>query len=235
MNGITQLQFKTLEELFDYYNAELFGNQLQPCIVNLSRHRNAAGFFIFENWQSVKKGDKKHEISINPDTLSMGSEYWHSTLVHEMVHQWQYEYGKPSRYSYHNKEFAQKMKEIGLQPSSTGKPGGAETGQSMDHYQIEGGKFLIAFRRISTANLEALQLPYLNAKKVIHGFDDSTEEDTEQEETSEPKGKSKSGKKIKYMCPCGCKVWGKSGLELFCKICQADFTCDPDDVSIGLD
>jgi hypothetical protein len=34
------------------------------------------------------------------------------------------------------------MKEIGLQPSTIGQPGGKETGQSVTHYIIPGGAFL---------------------------------------------------------------------------------------------
>jgi hypothetical protein len=43
-----------------------------------------------------------------------------STLVHEMVHVWQETYGNPSRRGYHNRQWAEKMREVGLQPSSTG-------------------------------------------------------------------------------------------------------------------
>ena len=36
------------------------------------------------------------------------------TFAHEMCHQWQFHFGNPSRRAYHNKEFAEKMKSIGL-------------------------------------------------------------------------------------------------------------------------
>jgi hypothetical protein len=32
------------------------------------------------------------------------------------------------------------MREIGLQPSSTGEPGGMETGQTVSHYILPGGR-----------------------------------------------------------------------------------------------
>ena len=35
---------------------------------------------------------------------------------------------------------------------------------------------------------------------------------------------SKSGKRKKYTCGCGCNVWGKSGLVLRCGLCDTDFT-----------
>jgi len=36
-------------------------------------------------------------------------------------------------------QWAAKMKEIRLQPSTTGEPGGKETGQSVTHYILPGG------------------------------------------------------------------------------------------------
>jgi len=36
------------------------------------------------------------------------------TLAHELAHQWQYIYGKPGKYGYHNREFQRKMDEIGI-------------------------------------------------------------------------------------------------------------------------
>lgn len=43
-----------------------------------------------------------------------------STLLHEMVHHWQYRFGTPGRRGYHNIEFAAKMLEVGLHASDTG-------------------------------------------------------------------------------------------------------------------
>ena len=37
-----------------------------------------------------------------------------------MTHVWQHQHGKPSSRGYHNREWAAKMKAIGLQPSNTG-------------------------------------------------------------------------------------------------------------------
>ncbi len=163
--GVTPQQFNTLEDLFTFYNEKLFAGSLPYCLVNLSRHRLTAGFFIEKNWQSVT-GETKHEISINPDTMGAGDMFWHSTLVHEMVHMWQFEFGKPSRYNYHNKEWALKMMDIGLMPTSTGQPGGKPIGQNMDHYAMEGRGFQQAFNSISDQELLNLRLPYINTASM---------------------------------------------------------------------
>ena len=48
-----------------------------------------------------------------------------------MAHLWQHHHGKPGRGRYHNREWAARMKEIGLHPSSTGQEGGDETGDGV--------------------------------------------------------------------------------------------------------
>lgn len=225
MNGATSRQFNTLEDLFNYYNQVLFGGQLTECLVNLSRHREAVGFFAHNVWQS-ERGDTRHEISINPDTLSMGDEFWHQTLVHEMCHLWQFDHGKPSRYSYHNKEWARKMISVGLMPSDTGKPGGKLTGQQMDDYVINGGVFQKAFRNITSAELQNLKLPYKNRIRLWDQNKEGVtgeETDPEGESSGGKKSAGKSGKKSKYTCSCGINVWGKGELSLKCNICQGDF------------
>ena len=40
------------------------------------------------------------------------------------------------------------MKEIGLQPSTTGEPGGKETGQSVTHYILPGGPYATAYAKL---------------------------------------------------------------------------------------
>lgn len=64
---------------------------------------------------------------------------WQGFSAHEMAHVRQQTHGSPPRSSYHDRQWAAKMKEIGLQPSTTGEPGGIEAGQSVTHYIIPGG------------------------------------------------------------------------------------------------
>jgi len=136
---ITTMQFKTLDDLYRYYNMELFNSGLSDCIVNMSRHSNSYGFFAARRWRSGENETGKivHEISLNPDYLDRPFADWHSTLVHEMCHLWQQDYGHPSR-AYHNKEWAAKMEEVGLIPSDTGQPGG-NTAPGSKH-QLEGSR-----------------------------------------------------------------------------------------------
>jgi hypothetical protein len=43
------------------------------------------------------------------------------------------------------------MKQIGLQPSATGQPGGKETGQSMSHYIIADGHYAKTYAKLKAA------------------------------------------------------------------------------------
>jgi predicted SprT family Zn-dependent metalloprotease len=64
-----------------------------------------------------------HELALNPDNFTGRSdELILSTLVHEMCQVWQETHGEPSRRGYHNRQWAGKMREVGLQPTSTGEP-----------------------------------------------------------------------------------------------------------------
>ncbi|MBM5564638.1 SprT-like domain-containing protein, partial [Klebsiella quasipneumoniae] len=86
-----------------------------------------------------RDGGTTDEIAMNPAYFAVcPPEEIMQTLVHEMAHLWQHHFGKPGRRGYHNKEWAERMEEIGLMPSSTGKPGGAKTGDKMADYIIEG-------------------------------------------------------------------------------------------------
>ena len=228
---ITTVQFRTLDELYSYYNKALFGGALADCIVNMSRHSGTFGFFSAKRWKTEENGEKRlvHEISLNPDHLDRPFVEWHSTLVHEMVHLWQEDMGHPSRAAYHNKEWAYKMEAVGLVPTDTGAPGGKKTGQHMTHYANPEGEFLKAFNGLTAETLEALRLKYLPAyslpepaKRKRRGGDDEGGSDEEGAEGGADEPGAYNSKK-KYSCPCGVNVWGRPGLRLVCGECGAAF------------
>jgi hypothetical protein len=109
-----------------------------------------------------------------------------------MAHAWQWHFGKPSRSGYHNKEWAAKMREIGLMPTDTGEPGGKQTGQRVTHYIVEGGPF-------------ALQWQKLEASGYTLDYQDRDEDAAR---------KARAEKlKVRYTCPaCEAHSWGKPEL-----------------------
>jgi hypothetical protein len=232
---ITTVQFKTLDDLYKFYNEALFEGGLSDCIVNMSRHNGSYGFFAARRWKTEEAGKEKviHEISLNPDFLDRPDVEWHATFVHEMVHLWQEDHGHPSRAAYHNKEWGWKMEEVGLIPSDTGKPGGKKTGQNMSHYIKAEGAFIKTFERLTAETLEALRLKYLpayphpepakrrrgGASGEEGGSEGENEEEAGEEETTE-----KYTSKKKYSCPCGNNVWGRPGLKIMCGECKEEYT-----------
>ncbi|MDH0190268.1 SprT-like domain-containing protein [Stenotrophomonas sp. GD03993] len=138
-----------LQQAFDHYNAQLFDGRLPPCLMTLQRTARTFGYFSHQRFLSAKNGVATDEIAINPQYLANFPPLEAmQTVVHEMCHMWQYHFGKPSKRSYHNKEWADKMEAVGLMPSSTGRPGGARTGEKIADYPIEGGRFLQATRQL---------------------------------------------------------------------------------------
>ena len=220
----TEQQFEALNKAYQYFNLALFDGQLPGCILNFSRKKNTHGFMAPGRWRRVGEDNySTHEISLTPYTLYREPILVFSTLVHEQAHLWQVEFGKPSRSGYHNKEWAEKMKEVGLQPSDTGKPGGNETGQHMTHYIIEEGRYEKAFNEMP----KEYTLPFTSLegdlmKSLLTGSIGGTGKPGEPEPTSG--GVTAGGKtreKTKYTCPgCRVNVWGKPGLNLSCGDCN---------------
>ena len=155
---ITQTEYCSFQLAYDFFNTELFRGTLPAVLITLQRHSKAYGFLAPEKFIGRSEETATHELALNPDHFGRTDEAILSTLVHEMVHVWQVTHGKPPRKSYHDRQWASKMVGIGLQPSSTGEPGGKETGVKVSHYVIEGGPYVQAFTRLKASGFEAVTL-----------------------------------------------------------------------------
>ena len=200
--AITPAQYRAFQEAYDFFNAELFSGSLPHVLVTLQRHAKARGYFAPERFTGRIEETAVHELAMNPDSFTgRTDEAILSTLAHEMAHVWQQSHGTPPRRSYHDRQWAAKMKEIGLQPSTTAAPGGKETGQSVTHYILPGGPYAKAYARLKATGF---QLHWQSA----------------------PQGgqaKAKKASKTKYTCPeCGQNAWAKPGTLLICGDCYDD-------------
>jgi hypothetical protein len=142
------------------------------------------------------------ELALNPDSfIGRTDEMILSTLVHEMAHVWQQTHGRPPRKGYHDREWAVKMLEIGLQPSNTGEPGGKETGQSMSHYILPDRRYSKVFAKLAATGFQ----PHWQSAPAIQ------------------QGKAKKASKNKYTCPqCGQNAWAGTQAQLICGVCYND-------------
>ncbi len=200
---ITPAEYRAFQKAYDFFNAELFGNSLPHVLVTLQRHANARGYFSPERFTGRIEATAVHELALNPDTFTgRTDEEILSTLAHEMAHVWQQTHGKPPTRCYHDRQWAAKMKEIGLQPSTTGAPGGKETGQSVTHYIVSGGPYAAAYAKLQ---VNAFQLHWQSAPQ-----------------DSQAKAK-KAASKTKFTCPeCDQNAWAKPDALLICGACYED-------------
>ena len=196
---ITLTEYQGFQKAYDFFNRELFGDSLPQVLVTLQRHANTRGYLSPERFSGRVAEAVVHELALNPDSfIGRTDEMILSTLAHEMVHVWQQTHGRPPRRGYHDREWAAKMREIGLQPSSTGEPGGKETGQSMSHYILPGGRYAMAY---ATLAAQGLQLHWQSIP------------------ANEP-AKTKKASKTKFTCPhCRLNAWAKADARLLCGVC----------------
>ena len=129
----TRETYDPLQQAYENLNRSLFEGELPNCLITLQRSKKSYGYFCGDRFGRAD-GTLTDEIALNPSHFrDRPQEEVLATLAHEMVHLWQHHFGKPGRGRYHNKEWAEKMRSIGLQPTSTGKDDGAETGDVMGH------------------------------------------------------------------------------------------------------
>lgn len=199
---ITQAEYRAFQDAYDFFNTALFGGSLPQVLVTLQRHAKTRGYFAPERFTGRLDPTAAHELAMNPDSFTGRSDASIlSTLAHEMAHVWQQTHGTPPRRSYHDRQWAAQMKAIGLQPSSTGEPGGKETGQRVSHYIVPGGAYAQAYARLEATGFR------------LHW-------------QSAPEGQqagAKQASKTKFTCPdCGQNAWAKSDALLICGVCYED-------------
>lgn len=197
----TAQSYGSLQEAYEWFNAELFGGQLPECLITFQRHKGAYGYFAGKRFKG--DGAEVDEIALNPQHFERGAEKVLSTLVHEMVHLWQAHFGKEPRRCYHDRQWAAKMEEVGLVPSHTGEPGGKKTGQRMTHYIAPGG-------------------PYQRAVKELLGRRPAVLFQDQWGASSQSAAK-KNESKTKFSCPsCELNAWAKPSASLVCGQCGCE-------------
>lgn len=200
---ISSREYGNFDKAYDYFNAELFGGELPACMITLQRKNNTLGYFWAEQFTARKGKNVVDEIALNPSHFETRTDKdILSTLVHEMAHLWQQHFGKPSRGGYHNRQWGAKMRELGLIPSDTGRPGGKETGQCMSHYVEKEGAFSVACDKLTRKGFRL------------------TWQAREQDRAA---AAAKRASKTKYTCPgCDMNAWAKPGVSLCCGECECE-------------
>jgi hypothetical protein len=111
---------------------------------------------------------------------------------------------KKPKTSWHNREWSEKMKEIGLYPTDTGLPGGKDAGRHMTHYIVEGGAYERAYAKIQRSGLKLTWESGLGYAR----------------EKSKAKAAS-TASKTKFICStCEAAIWGKPSTRTLYAICH---------------
>jgi SprT-like family len=195
----TPVEYGGLQQAYDYLNTKLFDGQLPEVFLTYQRKARSGGHFSPDRFSTRADDDERLcEIALNPDGfLNKTDEFIVSILLHEMVHLWQFTLGRHPARGYHDKQWAAKMQDLGLMPSSIGMVGGKMTGTRMSHYILLGGLFARTFAVLAAAGwkLNLQSAPIAGATKA-------------------------PSSKIKFSCPeCEQNAWGKESLAIDCRLC----------------
>ena len=122
-----------LNKIFDLLNETFFENELSRPTITIQSTPRAYGHFSLREDTWVSKLGGTHEINIGAGTLSRPIEEVVSTLLHEMVHYYNYERGVQdcSRgNTYHNRKFREEAERRGLIVEHSDKYGWSHTSPS---------------------------------------------------------------------------------------------------------
>jgi predicted SprT family Zn-dependent metalloprotease len=196
-----------LQEAFDYFNNELFDSKLPECMIIMENSRKRKGGHFCPNQFQNNTGKVIDELFLNSLYFRENDDiYTLSILVHEMCHLWKEHFGltKGTR-RYHDKEWGEEMRRVGLMPSDTGEEGGAQVGYGMSHYIIKGGQFDEFSKQLMNEEFQILWRGMMEEN-------DSVVNETEHVA------------QCTYICKqCDVSVRGVIGLEITCKKCGFDF------------
>lgn len=244
--------YPELQRVFSFFNEHLFEGKLSAPLFVLESSVRFAGYFSKNKYVSADGSRKTHQIALNPAAFHESSVKDNlSTILHEMCHQYQSEYGREPRRCYHDKQWAEYMEERGLIPSDTGLPGGKKTGQRMNHYIEEGGRFdVLADQLIAEGFSFAWHDPHtLTRYREQKRLGIITKKKTKTTQADEPLPVAaasatthastavavspptfeagaplyNSSNRVKYICmTCSQQAWGKRGLKILCGQDQCD-------------
>ena len=206
--------YYNLSMVFDLMNKEFFENKLTDVIITVVRKNQSKGYYYEK---SFIEGNKQiiPEIALNPDLFQFDEKIVLSTLLHEMCHHYQALYGTTSKNNYHNKEFSEIMKNVGLQTYDlkTNK----SVGYAVTHNIIPDGKYDTFYNSLKEKG-NIIDFKSYHQTLALNGGSPEDEEEIEK-----LKKKARQKKKIKYTCKCGCNVWGKPGLNIKCESCESEY------------
>ena len=198
-----------LNKIFDLLNTEYFESTLSRPTITIQSTPRAYGHFTLNDDTWISSVGISHEINIGAGTLSRPIEEICATLLHEMVHYFNYINGIQdcSRgNTYHNKQFKQAAEQRGLTVEHSEKYGGSHTSPTEEllDFVIENGLTDILLNRNEQGYFR------VGGGTGAHNGG------------AEPIGKTpKASSTRKYICPCcGTSVRATRTVRIACLDCN---------------
>lgn len=238
--------YEGLQRAFDHFNRDLFEGRLPPCLITLRSSSRYYGYHHKDRFIN-QEGRMIDELGLHPGFFTIRPvEDVLSTLVHEMVHHWQDCFGTSSRSNPHNLEWAQKMRAVGLEPSSTALPGGSATGRTMSHYILPDGPFIRSCRALLEQGFGLSWFDRYSPREVVapEARQEALEAAGVAVDVSSPPAQTikagdpeqtvvippaprKAIDRIKFVCAsCQTKAWSSREAELLCGRCSIPMVSD---------
>lgn len=199
--------YRSIRQAHQFFNHALFSSALPEPLFTFQRKARVLGYYSpqrFEQRSAPGMEDTltagpglSDEIALNPATLRVLTDAEVAgVVVHEMAHQWQQHFGRPSRSGYHNAEWADRMDAIGLVPTDSGRPGGRRVGQRVGHWIDPTGPFAAAFDELASSGFR-----FLWQERQFRTV-------------------ARRNDRCKFSCPsCGLNAWAKPAAALSCGDC----------------
>ena len=202
-----------LIKIFDLLNEEFFENALSRPTITIQSTPKAYGHFSLRDDTWVSKLGGTHEINIGAGTLARPIEEVTATLLHEMVHYYNYELGIQdcSRgNTYHNRRFKDAAEAHGLCVTHSDKYGWSHTSpsDSLLDFVLENGLTDILINR---NEFSGFQITGTGTRSGTH---------------ITPPRKTSSTRK--YICPCcGNSVRATKLVNIACMDCRETMVFAP--------
>lgn len=197
-----------LNKMFDLLNEAFFENELSRPTITIQSTPKAYGHFSLREDTWISKLGATHEINLGAGTLARPIEEIAATLLHEMVHYYNYIHGIQdcSRgNTYHNKRFKEAAEARGLTVSHSDKYGWSHTAPAdalLDFVLANGLTDIL----INRSEYGGFRVTGTGAHSGARGV----------------AGKTASSSR-KYICPCcGISVRATKAVRVACIVCQKE-------------
>ena len=212
------------------------GKQKLPEVVFAINERCKTCVLAYVNPEALydkARAKKLQYLAINPAYLNRDSQEILATICHELCHVYEHAYIHIPRGGYHDKQWAELMKECGLEPVYNNK-----SKTSVHHKIIEGGIFEDFVKQFKEEhgedffNIVSYSSEVERQARKALGLEEGEGEDEGElgPDNADKPVKKYNRNKIKYACPeCKAKVWGKAGLNIYCLYCECSFEEEAED------